>query len=230
MSIISSFGELFDQTLDPAFANYRASSDAFEVNEHDPNPKISTRHLRVEQTGAAFASFNHMLVKGMGDITEKRSRLFENLDCDGIAIKTYHGQDGLVFSELKSRFSTQKVYKAFQQMTHSFLKMHAMLSLCKDYTLDNVSLHFIVACQCFEDKEQEDGIYNRLSKEEQESKHTFAGKFLRRLIETHELTVKFGDVATVWNLPLNQTLTDKEIKLTLQMTQNYGDSALVYTY
>ena len=227
MSIISSFGELFDTTLDPAFANYTASNDAFEVNEHDSNSRVSTRNLRVEQTGAAFASFNHMLVKGMSDITEKRSGLLEDYDCDGIAIKTCQGQDGLVFSELKSRFSTQKVYEAFQQMTYSFLKMHAMLSLCKDYTLDDVSLHFIVACQCFEDKDQEDGIYNRLSKEEQESKHTFVGKFLRRLIEKHELMVKFGEIATIWNLPLNQTLADKEIKLTLQVTQNYGDSGLV---
>ncbi len=230
MSILSSFGELFDKTLEPAFANYTASSDAFEVNEHDTNPKVKTRHLRVEQTGAAFASFNYMLVKGMGDITEKRSSQFEDHDCDGITIKSYQGQDGLVFSELKSKFSTQKVYEAYQQMTHSFLKMHAMLSLCKDYTLEDVSLHFIAACQCFEDKDQEDGIYERLNKEEQLGKHTFAGKFLRRLIEQHELTVKFGEVASVWSLPLNKSLADKEIKLTLQVTQNYGDNSLVYTY
>lgn len=230
MSIISTFGELFDKTLSPAFANYTASNDAFEVDEHDPNPSITTRHLRVEQTGAVFASFNYMLVKGMDDITKKRSGLLEDHDCDGVAIKTYLGQDGLVFSELKSKFSTQKVYEAFQQMTHSFLKMHAMLSLCKDYALDDVSLHFIAACQCFEDKDQEVGIYNRLCKEEQVGKNTFVGKFMRRLIEKHELIVKFSEVANVWNLPLHQTLVDKEIKLTLQMTQNYGDSSVVYIY
>ncbi len=230
MSIISSFGNLFDRTLNPAFANYTASNDVFEVDEHDTNPNIKTRHLRVEQAGAAFVSFNYMLVKGMGDITEKRSSLFEDYDCDGIAIKAFQGHDGLVFSELKSRFSTQKVYEAFRQMTHSFLKMHAMLSLCKDYSLDDISLHFIAACQCFEDKDQEDGIYNRLSKEEQIDDTTFVSKFMRRLIEQHELTVKFGEVATVWNLPLNQTLADKEIKLTLQVSQNYGDRSLVYTY
>ncbi len=230
MSIRLSFGEMFSKTLAPDFANYTASYDVFEVNEEGPNPKIITRHLRVEQTGAIFASFNHMLVQGMCDITEKRSSLLIDHDCDGITIKTFHGQDGLVFSELKSKFSTQKVYEAFLQMTHSFLKMHAMLSLCRDYALDDVSLHFIAACQCFEDKDQEDGIYNRLSKEEQEGKHTFVGKFLRRLIQKHELTVKFGEVATVFNLPLNQALVDKEIKLTLQVTQKYGDSSLVYTY
>ena len=145
------------------------------MHEHDPDPNISTRHLRVEHAGATFASFNFMLVKGMGDITEKRSSQFEDYDCDGVTIVAHQGHDGLVFSELKSKFSTQKLYEAFRQMTHSFLKMHAMLSLCKDYKVEDVSLHFIAACQCFEDKDQEDGIYNRLSKEEQEDDTTFAG-------------------------------------------------------
>lgn len=230
MSIILSFGELYDKTLDPAFANYAVTTNAFEVNEQDPNPKISTRHLRVEYKGADFASFNHMLVKGMGDITEKRSSLFEDYDCDGVSIVSHQGRDGLIFAELKSKLSTQKIYEAFRQMTHSFLKMHALLSLCKDYTLDTVSLHFIAACQCFEDKNQEDGIYNRLSKEEAIDKTTFVSKYMRRLIEQQELTVKFGDVATIWELPINQALADKEITLSLQVTQNFGDNNVVYTY
>lgn len=228
MSIISSFGELFDKTLNPAFANYTTSNDAFEVNEHDPN--ASTALLRVEQTGAVFASFNYMLVKGMGDITEKRSSLFKNYDCDGVTIMSNQGHDGLIFSELKSKFSIQKLYEAFRQMSHSFLKMHAMLSLCKDYAIDATSLHFIAACQCFEDKDQEDGIYNRISKEEQIDKTTFVSKFLRRLIEQHDVTVRFGEITSVWNLPLNQALSDKEITLSLQLTQNFGDSSLVYNY
>lgn len=228
MSIISSFGELYDKTLNPAFANYTTSNDAFVVNEHDP--KASTTLLRVEQAGAAFATFNYMLVKGMGDITEKRSSYFENQDCDGVTFMSKQGHVGLIFSELKSKFSTQKLHDAFCQMTHSFLKMHAMLSLCKDYTFDDMSLHFIAACQCFEDKDQEVGIYNRLSKEEQVSKTTFASKFLRKLIEHHDVTVKFGEVTAVWNLPINQNLADKEITLSLQVTQNFGDSSLVYSF
>ena len=115
-------------------------------------------------------------------------------------------------------------------MTHSFLKMHAMLSLCKDYTFDDMSLHFIAACQCFEDKDQEINIYNRLSKEEQISKTTFASKFLRKLIEHHDVTVKFGEVTAVWDLPINQNLADKEITLSLQVTKNFGDNSIVYSF
>lgn len=228
MSIIASFGELFDKTLNPAFTNFTETTDAFEVKEHDPNPDVMTRLLSVEHNGARFASFNYMLVKGMGDITEKRSSLFEDRDCDGVTFMLNQGDNGLIFSELKSRLTTQKLYEAYRQMTHSFLKMHAMLSLCNDYSLDDMSVRFITACQCFEDKDQEDGIYNRLSKEEQIDKTTFVSKFIRRLIEQHDVTVKFGEVISVWDLPLNQNLANKDVTLSLQVTQNFGDSSLVY--
>lgn len=228
MSVISSFGELFDKTIDPAFANYTESTDAFEIYEHDSNPKVITRHLSVEHNGAKFASFNYMLLKGMGDITEKRSHWFEDHDCDGVTFMSNQGNNGLIFSELKSRFSTQKLYEAYRQLTHSFLKMHAMLSLCKDYALDDISVHLIAACQCFENKDQEIGVYNRLSKEEQISKTSFESKFLRKLIEQRDVKAKFGDLASVWNLPLSQKLVDKEITLSLQVSRNFGDSGLVY--
>ena len=230
MSVVSSFGELYDKTLYPVFANFTVSTDVFEVKEYDTNPKVMTKLLSVEQSGAEFASFNHMLVKGMGDITEKRSSKFENHDCDGVTFVSNQGYNGLIFSELKSKFSTQKLCEAYQQMTHSFLKMHAMLSLCKDYTLEDMSLHFIAACQCFEDKNQEVGVYNRLSKEEQVDRTTFVSKFLRRLIEHHDVTVKFGELVEVWDLPLSQKLADKEITLSLQVTKSFGDTSLVYTY
>ena len=226
MSIVTSFGTLFDKTLDPAFAHYTVSRDAFVVEEHDVNPKVKTRHLQVVQVGAEFASFNYMIVKSMGDITEKRSRLLKDHDCDGVTFMSHQGQDGLIFSELKSGFSTQK----FRLMTHSFLKMHAMLSLCKDYEIGALSLHFIAACQCFEDKNQEVGVYNSLSKEEQLGGTTFVGVFLRKLIEKHDVKVKLGDVAAILNLPLSQKLADKEITLSLQVSTNYGEDHLVYTY
>lgn len=230
MSIISSFGELYDRTLDPAFANYTVTSDAFEVDEHDTNPGVKTKHLLVQHTGADYVSFNHNLVKGMSEITTKRSGYLLDSDCDGVTFVSSPGQDGLIFSELKSTFSTQKLFEAFQQMTHSFLKMHSILSLCKDYAIDGVSLHFIAACQCFEDKNQEDGVYNQISKEEQLGGKTFAGKFLRKLIEHKNVTVKFSKIMAIYNLPLSQALANKDITLSLQMTKKYNDRNVVYTY
>ena len=228
MSILTSFAQLYDKTQNPAFANYTRNVGSFEVNEHDSS--ASTKHLLVELPGAEFVSFNHQLVKGMADCTTKRSSYLQDSDCDGIAFMSVGGNPGLVLCELKSKFSTQKIFEAFGQMTFSFLKMHAMLSLSEDYSIDDISLHFIAACQRFEDKEQEDDVYTRLDKVEKVDGGSFEGRFIRKLIEHHDLRVKFGDVAEIYQLPLNAELMSKELEMSLKVTENFGDSSLVYTY
>ena len=58
----------------------------------------------------------------------------------------------------------------------------------------------------------------------------FEGRFIRKLIEQHDLRVKFGDVAEIYQLPLNAELMSKELKMSLKVTANFGDSSLAYTY
>ena len=113
-------------------------------------------------------------------------------------------------------------------MIISFLKMHAMLSLCKDYSIDTLSLHFVASCQCFEDNNQEAGVYNYLNKAESTTDTTFEGSFMRKLIENHNIEIKLGDITSLWNIPLNSSLTDKKLTLSLQLTQHYGDNSTLY--
>ena len=230
MSVNASFVQLFDKVAQPYFAGKETKVGFFEVKEHhadaSPAPMIL---LRVLQNDAEFTSFNHGLVQGMKDITETRSSIMLDSDCDGIAFVLRDAHEGLIFAELKSRFSTRHIKQAFGQMINSFLKMHAMLSLCKDYSIDTLSLHFIAACQCFEDNNQEVGVYNYLNKAESATDATFEGSFIRKLIEKHDIEIKLGDITSLWNIPLNSSLTDKKLTLSLQLTQHYGDNSTVYT-
>ncbi len=228
MSVNTSFLELYDKTAQIGFTDYRSSVDSFDVTEHDAG--VSMSQLRVMQTGAEFSSFNFQLVKGMKDITETRSSFLLDSDCDGIAFVNNNGQEGLVFAELKSRFSTKHLKKAFQQMMFSLLKIHSMLSLCQDYSINSLSIHFIAACQCFENNDQEDCVYNFLSKAEKEVCKNFEGLFMRKLIEQKNVVIKLGDLTRLWNLPLNSSLTGKTITLSLQFTQKYGDNSTIYQY
>ena len=231
MSVNVTFAKLFDRASEQGFADKETGVGAFEVKElkADSSP-VPMKLLRVEQKDAEFTSFNHCLVEGMKDLTETRTSIIRDLDCDGVAFVEHDSQEGLIFTELKSRFSTGNIEGAFGQMFASFLKMHSMLSLCKDYSIDKISVHFIAACQCFEDDNQTDGVYNWLNKVESAAKSTFGGMFLRKLIEKHDIVVKFGDITGLWDLPLNESLTDKSVTLSLQMTQNYGDKSTVYNY
>ena len=226
MSLCNTFVELYDKAQRPEFAAYHTSYGYFEVKECDTGASVT--RLRVTMPNAEFSSFNNHLVKGMKEITEIRSSRLLDSDCDGIAFVNYNGHDGLVLAELKSRFSTMHLKKAFGQLTHSFLKMHAMLSLCKDYSIDTISLHFIVACQCFSDNNQEDSVYNLLSKAENSDSASFEGKLLRKLLEQHHLEVPFGTLTSLWNMPLNSSLIEKPLTLSLQLTQHFGDSTLEY--
>lgn len=230
MSVSVSFLELFDKTTNSSFCGISYGTDSFEVNEYDPNPSdVPLTHLQVNQEGAYFTSFTHSLIKGMKCITETRSNHLLDSDCDGIAFVDHEAHEGLIFAELKSRFNVSRIVKAYKQMVFSFLKMHAMLCLCKDYFIDKISLQLIAACQCFENTDQEDSVYDRISKAELLSDLSFEGVLLRRLIEQRYVSIKLGEITDIWNLPLCDALTQKELILTLHMTENYGDESTVYS-
>ncbi len=231
MSICVSFQKLFDKATDPAFAGKLSSLDFFEVEEHsaDSSPVPMTL-LRVEKKDASFTSFSNSLVKGMKDITVTRSSHLLDCDCDGIAfeLESDSVSEGIILAELKSRFCSQHLIKAYKQVVFSFLKMHAMLSICKDYSSDALAVHFIAACQCFENEEQEDTVYTFLSKAEKLS-DSFEGVFLRKLIEARSIKIKIGDVLNLWNIPVSDSLMNKEVTMTLQLTKSYGDKSTVFS-
>ncbi|SKC41635.1 hypothetical protein SAMN06298214_0470 [Bacteroidales bacterium WCE2004] len=224
MSLITSFSKLYDLASRPTFAGMQTENGFFVINEQDAKSSpVPMTQLRVEQNGVIFTAFNFRLVKGMKDITSTRSSMLKDHDCDGIVFASDNTHDSIILAELKSRFSSRHLAEAFEQMVHSYLKLHAMLSMCKGYSIDTVSVHFIAACQCFEDANQRDGVYNFLGKAEVVPNTSFEGKFLRRLIEKHTIDVTLGDVTDLWGMPLNEALANRKLTMSLQVTNNYGD-------
>ncbi len=231
MSLETCFINLFDKVSDINFANRQLCRDAFTVKEHNAgSSKAPLKSLQVKQKGTLFTCFNNNLVQGMKDISCTRSGFLKDSDCDGIIFITNCTKDGLIFVELKSRFSTQHIEKAIEQIIFSFLKMHAMLSMCKEYSPDTVYLHFIVACQCFEDKIQEDQVYDYLNKAEELEDMTIEGTILRKLIENNTIQIKLREITDLWRIPLNTSLRDKDITLSLKLTNSYGDSITEYSF
>ena len=226
MSVGSSFLARYDKTSSPTFAAHSETRNSFEVRENEQGATVTL--LRVNMPGADFISFNHQLVKGMKDLTETRSSSLSDSDCDGISFVEHQGQDGIVLAELKSRFSTQHIKKAYEQLVFSFAKLHAMLSLCSEYVIDDLMLHFVVSCKCFENDNQEEGVMNNLLKAESVDSDCFEAKFLRQLIKHHRLNIKIGEIASVYGLTLNPAVADKDITLALQLTDTYASTSADY--
>lgn len=144
MSLSNTFTTIFDKAINNGHA--QEYNNKWIVDEHEQNATMT--HLEVIADGK-FLGFDQNLVKGVKDTTTKMSSKLEDKDCDGIAFFNDNSKkEHLVFAELKSSFDVGRIAGAFRQITMSFIKMHAWLSLCKDYNLSEIQVQFITACKC----------------------------------------------------------------------------------
>ena len=186
MALSNTFTTIFDKAISNGHAH--EFDNKWVVVEHGKDATMT--HLEVNAHGK-FLGFDQDLVKGVKDTTCKMSSNLDDKDCDGIAFLNDNSKnEHLVFAELKSGFDVQKITGAFHQITMSFVKMHAWLSLCKDYDLGKTKIHFITACKCCKDKDQEDNVRLRISQAQQLGRDTFETKFLKPLLDKKNINVR----------------------------------------
>lgn len=220
MSLSNTFTTIFDKAINNGHA--QEYNNKWIVDEHEQNATMT--HLEVIADGK-FLGFDQNLVKGVKDTTTKMSSKLEDKDCDDIAFFNDNSKkEHLVFAELKSSFDVGRIAGAFRQITMSFIKMHAWLSLCKDYNLSEIQVHFITACKCCKDNNQEDSVRLRISQAQQLGKNTFETKFLKPLLDNHNIKVKLSSFGDIKKLPFHDCISEKEVNMYLQLTANFQDS------
>ena len=220
MSLSKTFTTIFDKAINNGHAH--EYDNKWVVEEHGQSATMT--HLEVTADGKFFG-FDQSLVKGVKDTTSRMSSKLDDKDCDGIAFLNDNSKkEHLVFAELKSGFDVQKITGAFHQITMSFIKMHAWLSLCKDYNLSEIKVHFITACKCCKDKNQEDSVRLRISQAQQLGKDTFETKFLKPLMDNHKIKDKLSSFGDIQKLPFHDCISEKEVIMYLQLTENFPDS------
>lgn len=226
MLLSDSFMQMFEKANN--IAGTGKSQNIWKVKEHEPSAPM--KQLEVNANGT-FWGFNHELVKNVKDITTRMSSTLEDKDCDGVAFLLDNAQqEHLVFVELKSNFDISKIAGAFHQITMSFIKMHAWLSLCKDYDIDQLKVHFITACKCYKDKDQEDNVMHRISQAQQlkkdtlVKKDTFETKFLTPLLKKQNLKVKLSSFDDIQKQPFHDSICNKELVMYLHLTAQHSDS------
>lgn len=218
MKLSDVFTTIFDKAADRGHAE--ECENRWYVEEYEQSATMN--NLEIVSEGH-FLGFNHKLVKVFD---EKISSKLENRNCDGIAfLNDTSNQEHLLFVELKSNFDTKKISEAFQQIIMSFIKIHMRLSICKNYNLDKIKVHFITACKCYKDEEQEINIKHRISQAQQLEKATFETKFLKPLLDNNNIKVRLSSFYDIQNLPFHDCICEKEVNMYLQMTQTHSDSS-----
>lgn len=218
MALGNTFLKMFDKAQ--SLGHVCECKDNWVVRECGAQATMTRLDVKAQGT---FLGFGQGLLKGVQDITVRMSSALEDKDCDGIAfLIDADSHEHLVFAELKSGFDVQKITGAYHQIIMSFIKMHAWLSLCRQYDIKNVMVHFIAACKCPKDSLED--VMLRISQAQQLGRETFETKFLKPLMEEHCVRVQMSDFGDIKRLPFHEDICAKEITMYLQLTDNPSES------
>ena len=229
MKTSEAFCQFFDNVVSRDFGYHQAHS-YWNVCENDKQATL--KDLDIIGYAVDFVGFNEKLNRSMPDLTCKRSTRFENKDCDGVAFVNSTTNEGLLFVELKSKYDTSQISKAIRQMCFSFLKLHAMLSLCSKYALDKMEITFCVATKCAANESEDSKVRQFISQATQLEEQKDFGKFLQNLFSKGRNNVSFDNLFKYLciSLPLHDVIRNKNIKVHLVTSSTPNDTKAVFSY
>lgn len=220
MMITDSFLQVFDKIANSVTDNC--------CNVYEKQAGATMNRVIIVDKGARMVCYDENAVKDMKPFTIHRSSFLRDKECDGIVLveKNYPETYKIILTDLKSGFDLSNIEKAYKQMFFSFLKLHAMLSLCEGYDVNSHEIEMIAACKCMRDKVQEDNVYKILNdrlKTDAKTARTFF-----KLINEGTACVKLADFPIENMPPLNKDIYNKEIRLFLSVTQTPNDSIVLH--
>ena len=158
MKEIDALQTIFDRMT----ACFRCHHQSWEVVETAADAQF--RKLEIRSAGTDFHEIGNAFYKGIKNTTQDRSTHLKDLDCDGVSLFVdAEGRKHIVLVDLKSNFDIQKICGAYEQDIHTFLKLHALFSLCEGYSLHGMVIDLIVACKTFKDTDQETRVLDIIS-------------------------------------------------------------------
>jgi hypothetical protein len=229
MTTSEAFCLFFDNVASKNFG-YHQAHGLWRVHENSKQAKLTD--LDVKCADADLVGFNENLTRSMPDLTYKRSTKFEDKDCDGVAFVCSATNEGLLFVELKSKYGTSQVSDAIKQMCFSFLKMHAMLSLCSEYALNKTEITFCVATKCAANESEDAKVVEFIGQTTLLEEQKAYGKFLQNLFSKGYDNVSFNNLFKYLyiNLPLHDAIKNKKIKVHLVTSSTPNDTKAVFNY
>lgn len=213
-SLSDNFTLLYNKVKGYGFAE---TIDSWSVLEKDKGSKMDT--LIVISKGV-FKSYDHRIFKNVERTTSQMSSYLKDYDCDGFSFLSNNGSEHIIFVELKSRFDTKDIERAFHQIVFSFIKLHTWMSLCRGYKLSDLPMHLVVACKNFEDANHKAGVINTISTQRLAGKKTITASLLNKLINRKHIKVKLSEIDTFSHGIFPDEICNKEVDMYLQLTNS----------
>jgi|GEM_PF-885670 hypothetical protein len=229
-TIDDSFSIFFDKTKTDCTYGYCCNgSNKWAISETKKDAKL--KELTIQKKGTLFIGFNQKITKSM-NICERSSN-FKDKECDGFSFLKENGNIvGLLFVELKSQYTSDKIEMSIKQMLFSFFKMHSMLSLCEGYSLDALDIYFCSATQCAKDKDENARFLNFIYARINTKVYYETGKLFRELMSKGKAKRKVRALLSTFkiNLPIHQDIAEKDLTIHLSTTSSYGESSSSFSF
>ena len=175
MQIIESLKQLYDKYSEFCISN----SSEWNIIETAQNAHLKKLHFKTEKS--VLGLIKNPFYSNLSSITIDRSNFLRDSNCDGVIIHDDGLTKKMIFVDLKSSLSSSNLKKAIKQDFYSFLKLQMLLSVCKDYDLNDYEIYFYMACcSCSED--ELDYIRDEIFQHEESGDMDYSNYCLRSLL------------------------------------------------
>lgn len=188
---------------------------------HETSHTASFNTLTVSNASHDYDIYDTAIIlKCPNPLSKGVSSVLQDRDCDGMALVAQNdGKRAIVLVELKSGFTKDNLFKAYQQLVFSLLKVSQMLYLCDDFSLSEYAPIIIIACHGIESDDKMVEIKDFANKQYQKmklsGKFTFFGKCLPNLLMNRECSIFLREMPLLGNLPLHPAIGKSKVRIIL---------------
>ena len=211
------------------------------ITERDSGASFHFLHVKNCRDVKMFL-FPTEYIKDMERTTEKVSSRLLDSNCDGTIF--FYSQENIlhvILAELKSCPPGSGLSKAFKQLVYSFLKYFSFLSICKEWVVDNLTLDFVISCNCSEHPDDLESEMLSIESDVDEllgSKDTKCVDFNTTIFPSlylapnKSIQLCFSDLQLLQDLQLNDNIANKLFTLHLAMSPTISDdfADIVFDY
>lgn len=202
---------------------FTSTEDECHIKESDSGAKLKEAVL--QRPNVTFFMANEDAIRTMPELIGGLEPLGSKKVCDGAIIVHDGESEKMYFIDLKSRLDTKKILGAFIQDICSLFRLNMILPLCNGYDFKALPIEMIVACLCFENQDQKDGVYTKLDKGIRQGDELC--KLLYRLIEGGSIDIPLSKIPQVADIKgLANSYANKRVILSLRLTKNYTDDSI----
>ena len=218
MKLHKSIETIFDSS------NCSLINNEWTVHEHEDGASFKTVRIRDVQANS-YCVDKDLYRNRFAKIFENSTQLNDE-DCDGCAIVHHNQKKHILLVELKSKFDSTKISKAYRQALTTLLKNHMLFSLCDGYDIKEYDISILIACLPPDEDTKTWLSHQYMLMRDSKTNVAQDCCFAVRLYFEKEISTQMRDVKFYTNCSFPNSINDLNIHITLQNPAIASDEEL----